>query len=213
MVAAGVRAGRIHGRHWSERTRPVDAYDAKGDAIAALEAAGAPVANLQVSTDAPGWYHPGRSGQLRLGPVVLARFGELHPRVLKGLDAKGPMVAFEILMDAIPTPKAKGTGKTRGALHASALQPVTRDFAFVVDEGVEADQVRRAANAAEKQLISDVSVFDVYRGAELGEGRKSVAIQVTLQPREATLTDQELEAIAQRITAGVAKQTGGTLRG
>ena len=213
MVAAGVRAGRIHGRHWSERTRPVDAYDAKGDAIAALEAAGAPVGNLQVSTDAPGWYHPGRSGQLRLGPVVLARFGELHPRVLKGLDAKGPMVAFEILMDAIPTPKAKGTGKSRGALHASALQPVTRDFAFVVDEGVEADQVRRAANAAEKQLISDVSVFDVYRGAELGEGRKSVAIQVTLQPREATLTDQELEAIAQRITAGVAKQTGGTLRG
>lgn len=212
MIAAGVRAGRIHGRHWSEKTRNVDAYDAKGDVLAALEACGAPVGNLQVSNDAPGWYHPGRSGQFRLGPVVLARFGELHPRVLKALDAKGPMVGFEILMDAIPQPKSKG-GKTRGALHASALQPVTRDFAFLVDESVEADQIRRAANSAEKQLISDVFVFDVYRGAELGEARKSVAIQVTLQPKDRSLTDQELEAIAQRITASVVKATGGTLRG
>ncbi len=216
-VAAGVRRGTAvmtgAGRHWAGSASPVSAYDAKADAIAALEAAGAPTGNLQVFAEAPDWYHPGRSGTLRLGPKnILAAFGEVHPKVLKKLDVEGPIVAFEVYLDAIPTPKGKG-GRSKGALALAGLTPVRRDFAFIVDEGVEAEKLLRAARSAEKTLIREVNVFDVYRGTGVGEGKKSIAIDVTLQPVERTLTEEDIEAIAAKIVAGVEKATGGTLRG
>ena len=212
LVAAGVRAGDAVPRHWTKGRRPVDAYDAKADALAVLEAAGAPTANLAVSTDAPDWYHPGRSGCLRLGPTVLARFGELHPAVLEALDASGPVAAFEVFLDALPQPKKKA-GTARPTLALSPFQPVSRDFAFVVDSGVEADRLVRAARGADKALIADVEVFDVYQGPGVEEGRKSLALSVTLQPVEKTLTDAEIEAVAAKVVAAVTKATGAALRG
>ncbi len=210
-VAAVLRAGRTGPRHWSDPPRDVDAFDAKADALAALAAAGAPVDRLQVTADAPGWYHPGRSGTLRLGPNVLAWFGEIHPGVLRRMDVKGPMAGCEVFLDAVPMPKGKA-GKTRKLLRPSPFQPVERDFAFVVDADLEADKLVRAAKGAEKTLIADVAVFDVYRGKAIGEGKKSLAIAVVLRPTEKTLTDEEIEAVAQKIVANVEKQTGGVLR-
>jgi phenylalanyl-tRNA synthetase beta chain len=210
-VAAGLRAGEFQPRHWAGGARAADVFDAKGDAEAVLGACEAPVENLQVTRDAPGWYHPGRSGVLRLGPKVLAQFGELHPRVLKALDLKGPAVAFEVFLDAVPLPRA-GKQK-RSLLELSPFQPVSRDFAFLVDEEVPAEKVLRAARGADKALIAGVSLFDVYQGKGVEPGKKSLAIAVTLQPREATLTDQEIEAVAEKVVAQVTKATGGTLRG
>ena len=211
-VAAGLRHGRTGPRHWRAEAREVDAYHAKADALAVLEACGAPVANLQVAATAPDWYHPGRSGALMLGPKnALAYFGEIHPRILKRLDLRGPAAAFEVMLDAIPAPKSRD-GKTRPALEISAFQPVSRDFAFTLEAEVPADKVLRAAKGADKDLIREAGVFDVYEGDELGAGKKSVAIWVTLQPVARTLTDAEIDAVAARIVAAVEKQTGGTLR-
>jgi len=211
LVAAGLRFGNAVPRHWAVRARGVDAFDAKADALAALTAAGAPVDNLQVTRDAPGWYHPGRSGAFRLGPNVLAHFGEVHPATLRGMDADALMAAFEVYLDNVPLPKAKA-GPARRLLALSAFQPVRRDFAFVVDAGVEAGAVMRAARGAEKSLIADVVLFDVFEGESLGAGKKSLAITVTLQPVEATMTDEQIEAIAAKIVAAVGKATGGALR-
>jgi phenylalanyl-tRNA synthetase beta chain len=211
-MATGVRAGLAVPRQWAGGSRPVDLHDAKADALAVLEAAGAPVGNLQVTTDAPDWYHPGRSGTLRLGPTVLARFGETHPEVLDLLGAKGPMVQFEVFLDAVPAPKKK-TGTARPLLKLSALQPLVRDFAFVVDAKTEADRVVRAVRGADKAMVADVAVFDVYQGPGVGEGRKSLALSVTLQPTEKTLTEAEIDAVGQKIVAAVAKAAGGVLRG
>jgi len=211
QVAAGVRAGMAQPRHWAGGARPVDAYDAKADALAALEAAGAPVQNLQVTTDAPDWYHPGRSGTLRLGPTVLAWFGETHPEVLDRLGAKGPVVQFEVFLDRVPAPKKKA-GTAKPLLRLSPFQPVERDFAFLVDAGVEADRLVKAVRGADKTLIRDVSVFDVYQGPGIEPGKKSVALAVTLQPVEKTLTDAEIEAVGQKVVAAVVKATGGSLR-
>ena len=212
LVAAALRAGQSGPRHWDAKPRPVDAFDAKGDALAVLEACGAPVANLQVTADAPAWYHPGRSGCLRLGPKVLANFGELNPRVLRAFGLRGPAAAVEIFLQHIPEPKAKA-GKQRPALELSPFHPVERDFAFVVDEGVPAEKLIRAAKGAEKALIAKVEVFDTYAGKGIEDGKKSLAIAVTLQPREKTLTDPEIQAVEKKIVAGVEKATGGTLRG
>ncbi|MPZ09379.1 MAG: phenylalanine--tRNA ligase subunit beta [Kiloniellaceae bacterium] len=210
-VAAGLRRGEWQPRHWAGSARPVDAFDAKGDAEAVLAACEAPVDSLQVTRDAPSWYHPGRSGVLRLGPKVLAQFGELHPRVQRALDLKAPAVAFEVFLDVIPLPRA-GRQK-RSLLELSPFQPVSRDFAFVVDEDVPAEKLLRAARGADKVLIAEVALFDVYRGKGVAAGKKSLAIAVTLQPREATLTDQEIEAVAAKVVAQVSAATGGSLRG
>lgn len=215
-VAAGVRRGTAKlegsGRNWSGNAGNVGVFDAKADAIAALEACGAPVDRLQIETGAPGWYHPGRSGVIKLGPkVVLGTFGEFHPRTLEGLDVSGPLCGFEVYVDAVPEPKAKPT-KTKPKLELSAFQAVKRDFAFVVDKAVDAGTLTRAALAADKKLITAVSVFDIFEGASLGEGKKSVAIEVSIQPVEKTLTDQDFEALAARIVENVKKQTGGALR-
>ena len=212
MVAAGLRAEDAAPRNWAEKSRPVDAFDAKADALAALNAAGTPTANFQITRDVPGWYHPGRSGTLRLGPNVLAYFGELHPGTVRRMDAAGPVAAFEVFLDNIPAAKGK-KGAARALLELAALQPVHRDFAFVVDADVAAEAVLRAARGADKKLVADATLFDLFEGEAVGEGKKSLAITVMLQPTEATLTDAEIEAVAARITAAVEKATGGVLRG
>jgi phenylalanyl-tRNA synthetase beta chain len=211
-VAGGLRAGRAGPRHWAVEARAVDAFDAKADALTALAAAGAPVDNVQISPDAPGWYHPGRSGSLRLGPTVLAQFGELHPRVLRARSVRGPAVGFESFLDRVPQPRRRA-GFTRPLLRPSPLQPVERDFAFVVDRDVAADQVVRAARSADKEMITEVQVFDVYSGPGVPEGMKSLAIAVTLQPTGQTLTEAALERVSKAIVAKVAGATGGVLRG
>jgi phenylalanyl-tRNA synthetase beta chain len=212
LVAAGVRARETGPRHWAARPRAVDAFDAKADALAALAAAGVPLDALQTVAEAPGWYHPGRSGALRLGQWVLAHFGELHPATLRAMDADGPVAAFEVHLDRLPAPKEK-KGAARPPLALSPFQPVKRDFAFLVDADVTAAAVIRAARGAEKTLITDVSLFDLFEGKGVGDGKKSLAIAVTLQPTEATLTDQQIDAVAKKIVAAVQKATGGELRG
>lgn len=216
-VAAGVRRGTAKldgsGRNWAGNSQNVGVFDAKADAIAALEACGAPVERLQIEVGGPAWYHPGRSGTIKLGPkTVLGTFGEFHPKTLEGLDVSGPLCGFEVFVDAVPEPKAKPT-KTKPKLELSAFQAVKRDFAFVVDKAVEAGTLVRAALAADKKLITAVSVFDIFEGASLGEGKKSIAIEVSIQPVEKTLTDEDFEALAKRIVENVGKQTGGALRG
>ena len=208
LRAGGVRRGQAVSRNWQGGARLIDAFDAKADALAVLEAAGAQVASLQVVAGAPSWYHPGRSGTIQMGPQnKLAYFGEVHPRVLAAMDVKGPLVAFEVVLNAIPVPKAKNA--TRAALNASDLLAVSRDFAFVVDDAIEADKLIKAAKGADKVLISDAAIFDVFK---LDGGKKSYAIEVTLQPRDKTLTDEDIEAVSQKIIAGIQKATGGTLR-
>lgn len=213
LVAAGLRAGQSGPRHWAAAPRPVDAFDVKADALGLVAALGLAIENLQVTADAPAWYHPGRSGTLRLGPkTVLGWFGELHPGVLKALDAAAPMAAFEVLLDAIPMARAKA-GHARPLLKPSPFQAVERDFAFVVAAGVSADAIVRAAKLADRNLIERVSVFDVYAGKGIEPGQKSVAISVRLQPTAGTLTDAEIEGAGKRIVAAVTKATGATLRG
>ncbi len=216
-AAAGVRRALAKasgsGRHWSAPARAVDAFDAKADALAALAAAGAPVGALQIVPGGPAWLHPGRSGTIQIGPKnVLGHFGELHPRALEALSAEGPLVAFEVILERIPAPKPKAT-RAKPVLELSPLQPVERDFAFVVDRAVKAADIVRAAESADKQLVEAVSVFDLYEGEGIAAGKKSVAIAVTLQPREKTMTEQEIDAVAARIVAEVTKRTGGALRG
>jgi phenylalanyl-tRNA synthetase beta chain len=214
LQAGAVRTGATGPRDAHGARRPVDLWDARADAEAALAAAGAP-AGLMVLRSAPPWFHPGRSAVLSLGPKTpLAAFGEIHPRVLAALDVKGPAVGFTLHLEAIPFPRARSA--TRPALVTSDLPAVERDFAFVLDDRVEAETVLRAARGADKALITDVAVFDVFEGpkaeAQMGAGRKSLAIAVRMQPVKATLTEAEIEAVSARIIAGVEKATGGTLR-
>jgi phenylalanyl-tRNA synthetase beta chain len=186
----------------------------KGELIALLDELGAPSPNLQVAQDGPrSWWRPGRSARLQLGAKqVLAEFGEVHPRVLSALDVDGPMLGFEIWVEAIPEPKKKAL-KTRPALALSPLMPLSRDFAFVVDRETPAGELARAVQAAERTLIAGVRVFDVYEGPGLGDGKKSVAVEVTLQPREKTLADAEIEALSAKIVAAAGKAVGALLRG
>jgi phenylalanyl-tRNA synthetase beta chain len=208
LRAAGIRRGAVTGRNVHGGGRNADAFDAKADALAVLEAAGAPIATVQVVSGAPAWYHPGRSGTIQMGPQnKLAYFGEIHPRILAAMDVKGPLVGFEVILNAVPGSKSKSA--TRAALNASDLLPVSRDFAFVVDDKVEADKLVKAAKGADKVLISDVSVFDLYK---LEAGKTSLALEVTLQPRDKTLTEAEIDAVSAKIVAAVSKATGGTLR-
>jgi phenylalanyl-tRNA synthetase beta chain len=215
-AASGVRRALAKatgiGRHWSAPAAEVDAFDVKADALAALTAAGAPAQALQVVPGGPAWFHPGRSGTIQIGPQnVLGHFGELHPRALEALDADGPLVAFEVILEKIPEPKAKPT-RAKPVLELSAFQPVQRDFAFVVDRAVKAADILRATQSVDRKLIANVTVFDVYEGKGIDPGKKSIAIAVTLQPREKTMTDQEIDAVAAKIVAEVGKRTGGVLR-
>jgi phenylalanyl-tRNA synthetase beta chain len=201
------------GRHWSGKAEPVDAFDAKADAFAVLAAAGAPVQAMQVVPGGPAWFHPGRSGTIQIGPQnILGHFGELHPGTVAALKAEGPMVAFEVILERIPEPKARPT-RAKPLLELSQFQPVERDFAFVVASTVRAADIVRAAQNVDKKVISNVVVFDVYEGKGIEPGKKSIAIAVTIQPREKTLTDAEIDALSGKIVAEVTKRTGGVLRG
>jgi phenylalanyl-tRNA synthetase beta chain len=211
-VAAGIRHNMAVPRNWAGPARSVDAFDAKADALAVLAAIGAPVDNMSAQGGAPDWYHPGRSGAIRLGDRVMAHFGELHPEITTAAGLRGPVAAFEVFLDAPPLPKAKAT-KARPPLKLSPFQPVERDFAFLVDESVEAEKIVRAARNADKALITGARVFDLYAGKGVAEGKKSIAIAVTLQPVERTLTDAEIEAVSAKIVAQVVKATGAVLRG
>jgi phenylalanyl-tRNA synthetase beta chain len=209
-VAAGVRSGNAVPRHWSGAARAVDALDAKADALAVLETCGINVSGVQITTDAPEWYHPGRSGVLRQGAAVLASFGEIHPSVMEKLKRDEVCVGFEVLLQNVPLPRKKGP--RRDLLKPSSFQPVLRDFAFIVDEELEVEKLMRAVRGAEKALVSAVDIFDVYMGKGVTPGKKSVALSVTIQPVEKTLTDEEINLLSQKIIEQVQKQTGGVLR-
>ncbi len=217
LTAAGVRTGPFAPKSWTgdgagKAGRPVDAFDAKADALAALQAFGVPVASLQTGArDLPTHFHPGRSGTLGLGKTQLAVFGELHPALLDAMDVRGPAVAFELFLDRVPPTKAK-RGSARAPYRAALLQRVERDFAFLVDEAVAAEQVLRAAKGTDKAHISDVVLFDVYAGQGIPEGKKSLAITAYFQPRDRAFTDEDLEAMSQSLIAKVMKATGGQLR-
>ncbi len=220
-VAGGVRRGTAtlagSGRMWSNSKtgggQPAGVFDAKADALAVLEACGMPISNIQIEKGGPDWYHPGRSGTIKMGPkIALGYFGEFHPKVLDALDVSGALCGFEVYLDAMPEPKKKAT-RTKPVMALSQFQAVKRDFAFVVDKSVEAGAVLRAASGADRKLITNVNVFDIFEGASLGEGKKSIAIEVMIQPMEKTLTDEDFEALTGRIVSNVEKSTGGVLRG
>ncbi len=216
LIAAGVRAGTAKlsgsGRHWDGKAEDASVLDVKADAVAVLTSLGIDVTKAQITRDAPAWYHPGRSGTLRLGPkLILAHFGELHPETLSSLGVAAPVSAFEVFLDALPPEKKKSRAKS--ALVAWDLLPVRRDFAFVLDEAVPAGDVLKAAAGADKALISGVTLFDVFEGGKLADaGKKSLAIEVTLQPAGVTLTDKDIEAVCEKIIADVKKTTGGEVR-
>ncbi|WP_084863827.1 phenylalanine--tRNA ligase subunit beta [Salibaculum halophilum] len=210
-LVTGLLVGRTTPKDVHGASRPVDIYDAKADAEAVLAAMGAP-AKVQILRGAEGWWHPGRHGMICLGPKkVLGVFGELHPKVLRALDVKGPAVGFTLWPAEIPLPRKAQA--SRGALHVPDLQPVERDFAFVVDTGVEALTLVNAAAGADKALIEDVRVFDEFIGGSLGADKKSLAITVRMQPEEKTLTEKDIEAVSARIVEKVQTATGGALRG
>jgi phenylalanyl-tRNA synthetase beta chain len=216
VAASGVRFGlsslQGSGRDWSGNAPAADVFAAKADAVATLSSLGVDQANITVTREAPAWFHPGRSGALKLGPkITLGVFGESHPDVMAKLGVDGPLTGFELYLDAVPAGKQRSL--TKPALDASDLQAVARDFAFLLDADVAAADVVRAAQSAERALIVDVGVFDVFTGQGVPQGKKSLAIEVTLQPRDKTLTDAEIDAVAAKIVAAVQKATGGELRG
>lgn len=211
QLISGLLVGRTGPKDVHGAARAVDLYDAKADAEAVLAAIGAP-AKMQILRGASDWWHPGRHGMFCLGPKkVLGVFGELHPKVLKAMDVKGPVVGFTIWPDEVPLPRKAGA--TRQALTLRDLQAVERDFAFVVDADVQALDLVNAAQGADKALIDEVRVFDEFIGGSLGEGKKSLAITVRLQPTDKTLKEKDIEAVAAKIVEKVTKATGGVLRG
>lgn len=206
---AALRYGLSRPRHWAENSDPVDAYDAKADLYAVLDAFGVPRANLRFDRNAPAWFHPGRSAGLVLGKQVLGYFGELHPKTCELLDIKGRLIAFECFCDRIP---AITYQIRRKAIEKHSLQSIYRDFAFLFDKDVLAEKIMRAISSVERKIISDVSIFDLYDCEKTRPGKKSMALSVTLQPVGKTLTDADIEAISQKIIT-VAQKEGGILRG
>ena len=207
-VLTGIRCGTCAGLHWAD-SKPVDMYDVKADAMAVLDAAGIDSSKCMVlpTKDAP-WFHPGRSGVIGQGPKnILAAFGELHPGLRKQLGIEVPVFAFVVFVSKLPPVKLA----KRKALVTSDFQPVARDFAFVVEEKTTAAELTAAVNKAEKQLLRNVTIFDVYRGKGVDEGKKSIALTVTLQAADRTLTDAEIEAVSAAIITS-AKGIGAVLR-
>jgi phenylalanyl-tRNA synthetase beta chain len=211
LQVSGLLIGRTGPKDVHGASRDVDVFDAKADAEAVLAAIGAP-AKVQINRGAPEWWHPGRHGMICLGPKkVMGVFGEVHPRILAAMNVKGPAMAFTIYPEQIPLPRK--TGASRGAMDISDLQAVERDFAFVVDSDVDALALVNAAAGADKALIDGVRVFDEFIGSSLGEGKKSLAITVRLQPRDGNLKDKDIEALSAKVIEKVTKATGGVLRG
>lgn len=211
LVASGIRYGLTNAKHWSHNERNVDVFDVKADAVAAITAANGPADNAQITADAPAYYHPGRSGTLRLGKNVLAYFGELHPAISAKFGLKQRACAFEVYLDNIPLPR-DGQNKARKKLELPPLQAVEKDLAFVVDKKVKAVDVITAAKTADRNAITDVRLFDIYEGDNLPQDKKSLAINVTFQPQEKTFTDKELEVLMQKVIVAVDNKCGGKLR-
>ncbi len=211
--ATGIRFGNHGPRHWSDAdtNRVNDIYDVKADAIAALKATGAPTDNLQTTRDAADYFHPGRSATLKLGKNILAQFGEIQPAILEDMKIKNSVMGFEVFLDNIPQSKKKGTAKPN--LTLSPFQPVKRDFAFIVDNNIDVENIVRAVKGADRNLITDISVFDIYQGQGVEEGKKSIAINVVLQPQKETLKDKQIEEVSASIMKAVSDKTGATLRG
>jgi phenylalanyl-tRNA synthetase beta chain len=208
-VAAGLRTGQPE-RHWQKTGETAGLFAVKADLLGCLEAiTGAPM-SAPITQGAPGWYHPGRSGTIAMGPRVIAQFGELHPKILSAFDLKVPAAGFEIFLDAIPEGNAKG--KAKPLFLPSPFQAIERDFAFVLDAKVPAGDLVKAVKLADRNVIDTVSVFDVYEGKGVPEGKKSIAVAVRIQPSAATLTEAEIEALAQKIVAAALK-LGAVLRG
>ncbi|MBR1916166.1 MAG: phenylalanine--tRNA ligase subunit beta [Alphaproteobacteria bacterium] len=210
-LATGIRVGLTSDKDWSKTSRPFDLFDVKADAIAAIAAAKGPTDNPQITTDAPSYYHPGRSGTIRLGKNVLAYFGELHPSVIKKFGLKTRVTAFEVYLDNIPLPRVSHD-KSRKKLELSAFQPVVKDLAFVVDANISAASLISAAKNADRNFITDVRLFDLYQGENLEPGKKSFAVSVVFQPREQTFTDKDIENLMNKVIVSVNKATGGELR-
>jgi phenylalanyl-tRNA synthetase beta chain len=198
LVAAGIRYGQTSKKHWLKNERQFDVFDVKADALAVIAAANGPFDSLKVSLDAPSYYHPRRSGTLRLGANVIAYFGEVHPIILKKFGIKQRMMAFEVFVDNIPLPRVS-QGKAKKKLELSQFQPVDKDMAFIVDKSVKADDVIASAKNADKRYIADVRVFDVYEGENLSEDKKSIALSITFQPVEATFSDKDLEVLMSKV--------------
>ena len=215
VAASGVRRGLARptgaGRFWSGSTA-ADTFDVKADALAVLAQCGAPLAGVQVQPGGPAWFHPGRSATLAMGREIYGWFGELHPATLEALDVAGPLYAFELILDVIPAPKAKPT-KVKARLELPDLQPVTRDFAFLVDGKVKAEDMLKVARGIDRALVAGVTLFDLYEGKGIEPGRKSIGIEVRLQPRGKTMTDADIEAFSGALVAEMAKKTGAVLRG
>ncbi|MBY0610898.1 MAG: phenylalanine--tRNA ligase subunit beta [Beijerinckiaceae bacterium] len=217
IAAAAIRRGLAgqggRGRHWSDAAKPAHVFDAKADALALLASLGVSVESMQIVAGAPAWFHPGRSGTMQFGPKsVLGHFGEIHPRVLETLGIDGVVAGFELVLDALPQPKNKTT-RLKPKLVASGLQPIRRDFAFVVDAAVRADDILKTARGIDRALVAGATVFDVYEGQGIEPGKKSIGIEITLRQLEKTMTDAEIEAFSAKLVAEVAKKTGGVLRG
>ena len=210
-MASGIRVGKTAKKDWTNSMRAYDVFDVKADALAVIAAAKGPIEAPQITTDAPSYYHPGRSGVIRLGKNVLAYFGELHPAILKALDIKTNVMAFEVFLDNIPLPR-DAKSKAKKKLELSPLQAVDKDLAFVVARNVSAVSIAAAAKNADRSNIADVRIFDVYEGENLPEDKKSVAISVTFQPKDKTYTDAELEALMNKVILEVGKKTGAVLR-
>lgn len=211
QVATGVRCGMTAKKDWNGSARAYDVFDAKADALAAIAAANGPFENAQITLDAPAYYHPGRSGTLRLGKNVLAYFGEIHPGVLKKFGIKQRVMAFEVILSNIPLPRSSND-KAKKKLELSAFQPVDKDLAFVVDKTVPAVNLMTAAKTADREFIADVRVFDVYEGENLPEGKKSIALALTFQPKDKTFTDQDIENLMNKVIQEMKKKCNAELR-
>ena len=213
LAVAAIRRGlNGAGRHWRQNTKRADVFDAKADVFSLLQSLGVSIAGLQIAPCSVPWFHPGRSATLQFGPkAIIGHFGELHPRALKTLDIEGDVSGFEIILNALPAPKIKPT-KMKPKLEISDLQPLTRDFAFIVDQTAKAGDLLKAVASADRELITSTTIFDVYDGTGVPAGKKSIGVAVTLQPREKTLTDAEIETVAQKIIAEAQRKTQATLR-
>jgi len=210
-ACSGIRHGAIAPREWHGVSRKVDVFDAKADAEAALAALGVRAAGIQTTTDAPDYFHPGRSGTLIQGRTKLASFGEFHPQIAEIFGLRGIAVGFEIYVDDVPMPKSKGPA--RALLSMSVFQPVSRDFACIVDESLAAGELLRAVKSGAGPLMSDMRIFDIYQGENIEAGKKSVAVTLTFSPSKATLTDEEIDKISESVIEVAAKNCGAVLRG
>jgi phenylalanyl-tRNA synthetase beta chain len=211
MAVAAIRHGTTGPREWHGTRRNVDLFDAKADAEAALATAGVRQASLQTDTQTAGYFHPGRSGRLCQGRKVLAQFGELHPTVAAHFGLRGTLIGFELFLEDVPLPKPKGPA--RSYLQMSPFQPVSRDFAFVLADGVPASELLRVVKSAAGPLLSDIQLFDLYQGQSIGDGKKSLAVSIVLTPQKATLSEAEIDAVSDAVIAAAEKACGAVLRG